>query len=418
MWVLLKRTSWVVLAGLALVVSSLTASFTALGESADAPEVSFTGSAEAGTGSAEFRIGYYDNSDSGDGNPFLDEELTVVEPIFIVDYNITDRLAAWGQFSYDYVSSASIERLDSTGIQSGASGDNYFGYDFGARYELDEDRRVGGFFTISTEYDYDSYGLGGDFARDFANKDATVKISLNGYYDEVDVIRFDGSEEGIDDRVSLSTTVSWYQILNPRTHAEMGGTFGYQHGFLETAYNAVVIEDPTERRNPNLDNRARGFEITEELPATRLRWSLFGRTRYSLMPSTALEIGGRLYIDSWGIFGFTAEPRLHHWLNDTLGFRLGYRYYTQTAADDYDDHFTDPVDIPARRTQDSDLADFDSHGLYGAVLWQPFETLSLDLTAGYTFREDGIDQLTLSFGVRQSFDTRWLSKYWDRMSDR
>jgi len=415
MWVLLKRTSWVVLASLALVVSSLTASFTALGESADAPEASFTGSAEAGTGPAEFRIGYYDNSDSGDGNPFVDEELTVIEPIFIVDYNITDRLAAWGQFSYDHVSSASIERLSDRDNQSGASGDNYVGFDFGARYELDEDRRVGGFFTTSSEYDYSSYGLGGDYAQDFANKDATVKISVNGYYDEVDVIRFNGKEEGTDDRISISTTLSWYQILNPRTHAEMGGTFGFQHGFLETAYNAVVIEDPTDPPNRYLDNRARGTEITEELPSARLRWSLFGRTRYSLVPGTALEMGGRLYIDSWGILSVTVEPRVNHWLTDAIGLRLSYRYYTQTAADDFEDHFTE---ISTRRTQDSDLAGFDSHGLYGSALWRPFETLSLDVTAGYTFRDDGIDQLMLSFGIRKSFDTRWLSKYWDRMSER
>lgn len=101
---------------------------------------------------------------------------------------------------------------------------------------------------------------------------------------------------------------------------------------------------------------------------------------------------------------------MHYWPTEALGLRLGYRYYIQTAADDYNDHFTE---ITSKRTQDSDLADFYSHGISGALFWRPYETLGFDLTADYTFREDGIDQLRLSFGVRKSFDARpLLKKLW------
>lgn len=59
-----------------------------------------TGSGEAGTGSLGLRVGYYENGDSSDGNPFLDEESSVIETIFIADYNISDRMSAWGLFSF------------------------------------------------------------------------------------------------------------------------------------------------------------------------------------------------------------------------------------------------------------------------------------------------------------------------------
>ncbi len=367
------------------------------------PEAVFTGSAEAGTGSAAFRLGYYDNDDNGDGNPFVDEALTVIEPIVLVDFNITDRLSVFSKFSHDWVSSASIERLSEYSNQSGASTDSYYGLDLGAGYELDEDNRVGGFVSGSVEYDYRSIGFGGDYARDFAQKNATVKGAVNAYIDRVDVIRFDGSEPGSEDRISFSTSLGWYQILNRRTHAETGAIFSYQEGFLETAYNPVMIQDS----QGNIVD-----EIGEKLPDTRLRGSLFGRARYSLVPGTALELGGRLYLDSWGIFGVTVEPSVHHWIGESIGFDLGYRFYTQTAADDFDDHFTSRK---SHRTQDSDLADFDAHGIHGTVIWQPLETLGLDLDVGYTFREDGIDQLALSIGIRKSFDTRPLrSMIWGR----
>ena len=61
---------------------------------------------EAGTGSYEFRLSYYDNDDNGDGNPFLDESLSVIEPVVYFDLNVTDTFKVWSQLSVDVVSSA------------------------------------------------------------------------------------------------------------------------------------------------------------------------------------------------------------------------------------------------------------------------------------------------------------------------
>lgn len=118
---------------------------------------------KAGTGHLGFRLGYYNNGDAGDGNPFLDESLTVIEPVVFYDYNLSDSTNLFFKFSYDNVSSASIERLNSyPGTQqSGATGDYYFGLDGGATWALDEDARVSAFAHASAEYDYRSFGLGG-----------------------------------------------------------------------------------------------------------------------------------------------------------------------------------------------------------------------------------------------------------------
>src|SRR5688500_18654786 len=84
-----------------------------------APDEPAASAGEAGHGSIEARIGYYHNDDGG-GNPFLDETETVIEPIVILDYNVTDRLALTATLSYDLVSSASIDRLSRYPEQSGA----------------------------------------------------------------------------------------------------------------------------------------------------------------------------------------------------------------------------------------------------------------------------------------------------------
>lgn len=353
------------------------------------------GSTEAGHGFVEIRFGYYNNDDGGDdGNPFLDEELTVIEPIIVYDTNVTDKLSLWGIFSYDDVSSASIDRLSNFPEQSGASGDNYFGLDLGFRYRVDPDFRYGGSLHLSTEYDYTSIGVGGYVAHDYFDDNTTLKFALNGFFDQIDIIRFDGSEDdGTDNRTSFAATGTWYQILSPVMHGEFGATIGHQTGFLETAYNSVFIEDPTGMAPPT--------EVTEELPDTRTRFALYGKLRRHVGYGTALGIGGRLYTDTWGVTGISLEPEVHKWLvKDRLAARLRYRYYTQTAADDYSERFTT---LPEERTQDSDLGDFDSHQFGIRLDYYVSPRVRLDVSADQVFRSDGLDQTLGSLGMTWTF---------------
>lgn len=367
----------------------------------DPPAASRGLAAGPGHGSLEFRLGFYDTPDSGDGNPFLDEELTVIEPVIIFDYAYSERLLLHGTFSYDFVSSASIDRLSNFPDQSGASGDNYLGLDLGFVYLIDDDWSYGGFLSASTEYDYQSLGLGGHVTRNLAEKNATVKVSLNGFFDSIDVIRFDGTEESDDERLSLSSTVNYYQVFDPRTHGEFGFTFTFQDGFLETPYNAVVIEDSALAPNPNLDNNARGLEVVEELPDSRVRGAIFGRVRHSLSDLTSVELGTRLYTDSWGISSVAVEPRLYRWLvKDVLSARLRYRFYLQTEADDYQDRF---FAAPKERTQDSDLADFTSHTVGVRFDWHAAENMRFDIGVDYLLREDDLNQLMASIGLLWEF---------------
>ncbi len=131
----------------------------------------------------------------------------------------------------------------------------------------------------------------------------------------MDIIRFNGQQnEGTDHRTSLTGSVDLYQVLDRHTHAQLGATFTHQSGFLETAFNSVVIEDPSRPPNPVLDNRARGFEVTEELPDTRDRLAVFGKIRRHVGRLDALELKGRYYRDSWGAHSGSFDPRLYRWI--------------------------------------------------------------------------------------------------------
>ncbi|MCA8923368.1 MAG: DUF3570 domain-containing protein [Planctomycetes bacterium] len=376
----------------------------------------------AGTGSVEARIGYYQNDDAnGDGNPFLDEDLTVIEPVIVVDYNVTNRLAVGGQFSYDSVSSASIKRLSNYPEQSGASGDFYFGGDLNARYKLTPAVKLGAHAGLSTEYDYSSFGFGGDASFDLNEQNTTLKLGFNGYFDTVKTIRFNGTREGDERRVSLTANLDLYQILTPTLHMSAGLSLTHQSGFLETAFNGVVLEDPN---NPlvgdldpgafvNLTNLPPGVAVVAEaLPDTRIRAAVFGELRKYLDSGTSLSFRARLYQDSWGIFSVAPELRVYQWIvDDVFRVRFRYRFYAQTAAKDYSRHFfvpsaarpSDPLKPGTRRTQDSDLSEFSSHTIGLKLTLHATDSVELDLGGDYVLREDGIDQLLVSVGVRVGF---------------
>lgn len=353
--------------------------------------------------SIAFRLGYFDQADSIDGNPFLDESLTVIEPVVVFDWDFSRDLGFTLKAAYDNVSSASIDRLSNYPDQSGASGDFWYGLEFGMRHRVNDEWRVGWHAGASAEYDYRSLKAGGEATwTPNDGRDARVTTSLDVFVDDIDVIRFNGVEEGSDQRISVASTTQWHQIVTPRLHALTGITVAYQTGFLETAYNGVVVEDGATPPVP-FDNGALGTEISEELPDDRLRLALFGRLRQQLVEGTAVELGARLYGDDWGITSATLEPRLYQVLvRDSLMLRLRYRYYTQTAADDYVESLPGAAPIPQFRTSDSELGDYDAHGFGIKLIWFEKGSWEADLGADTILREDGLDTVLASIGFKIS----------------
>jgi hypothetical protein len=372
----------------------------------DAPRTSGN-TGDPGSSRLSTQLGFYHHDDDLAGNPFLDETLTVIEPIVMWDSNVSKDFGYSLTLSYDNVSSASIDRLHEFPEQSGASGDYYFGLDYASRHRLDEGEWVGWLLGASVEYDYTSFHFGANYSDESDDRNAVNSFSLTGYYDTIDIIRFNGEQsEGSDERLSVAGTYSLYQVLNPTWNSDLTATLSLQSGFLETAYNAVVLEDPSFPANPFLDNMAQGVEFTEELPDTRVRGAVQYTARHYLGPGQAVELGARVYGDDWGIYSVAVEPRYYVPLvPDRLSLRLRYRYYTQTEADDFQSHFlgTTENDLPEFRTQDSELASFDSHGLGVRFDLTPLGRHKWYLDLNYILRSDDLDGYFGAFGYSVDF---------------
>ena len=355
------------------------------------------GKEKPGLQSIALRLGIYQKDDAGSGNsagnPFLDEDLTVIEPVMIFDWGLDERSAITLTGSFDWVSSASIDRLDDktrypASQQSGASGDYYVGVDTAYRYHWDDFTRVGAHLDISKEYDYLSIGLGGDLAWSSPDGNTNQSLALNGYFDDVTLIRFNGVEDGNDSRTSLATTYRYDRVLSGSSQMQLGGTLSLQSGFLSTPYNGVFIE-----------SGGTATEVGEVLPDSRTRMSLFGSYRRWFYEGGAGEIASRLYNDDWGITGISLEPRWYQKVGDSLLMRFRYRYYDQSGSD-YSGRFAASEKY---MTQDSDLAEFDSHTFGMRLIGYRDGRQGWDAGIDYVMRSDELDHIIASFGYLWTF---------------
>lgn len=343
--------------------------------------------ADASRDYVRFAFNFYDQVDRG-GNPNLDEDMTVLEPMVLISKSLGERWTGTLKVQSDLISAASIEagKRFPPGLQSGASGDQYFGLEAGAFYAWSDQTRIGAAVSYSTEYDYDSVGGNVRWIYDTESRNDTFVAKAGAFYDTLDLIRFTGFQTGTDTRVSFSAGLGWTHVLGPRTVGTVNWDITLQQGFLETPYNSVV---------------AAGTEVTEELPDDRLRNAFHVRVRHLILEDLAVEPGIGVYLDDWGANAFNVEVNFH-WeaIPGILMVRPSYRYHTQTEVR----YFVSPTAaaIPADRTQDSDLAEFDSHtlGLKIIFLRVPFlgEDSELEVGFEYSLRSDNLDAFSVTFG--------------------
>lgn len=359
------------------------------------PEVG--GKEKVGLQSLEFRLGIYEKDDPGTGltagNPFLDEDLTVVQPAVILNWGLSERSAVSVNVAYDWVSSASIKRLGDldtfpSSQQSGASGDFYVGVDTAYRYHVSDTMQVGTHFDVSKEYDYLSLGLGGNVNWRSADGNVVQSVAVNGYFDSLDIIRFNGLEEDGDTRKSLSLTYLWDGVLSGSSQAQFGTTLSTQSGFLSTPYNSVFLE-----------SGGGTTEVFEALPDSRLRTSVFGSYRHWVGKGMAAELASRFYNDDWGLTGISLEPRWYQMVSENLLARVRYRYYDQSASD-YSGRFTVAEEF---MTQDSDLDKLSSHTLGLRLIGYQDGQQGWDAGVDYVMRSDDLDHIFASFGYVWNF---------------
>ncbi len=269
-------------------------------------------------------------------------------PSILVRKSAGQDLSFNANYYVDTVSSASIDVVTQASPYSEERKETTLGMDY-----LRGDTTLSAAWTRSDESDYQATTWNLGLSQEVFGGLTTVSMGYGRGADDVGKRDSDFSQPADHWRYRLGLS----QILTRNLIASIDYESVADEGFLNNPYRRVRYAD---------GSSATGYSYQDEVyPRTRDSNAVALRLRYFLPYRAAVSAGYRYYDDSWGIGASTYEVGYTHpWRRWT--FDVGYRYYTQEAADFYSDLFpyADAQNFLAR---DKELSTFNSHALRFAV---------------------------------------------------
>lgn len=329
------------------------------------------------------------------------EEQTVISPVIVVRWKLSELWTINANLGLDNITSASVDNMDepwpSGGGGRGDAISSASKQDARAYTTVTGTRRVGANnFTIgggfSSEYDYQSLSAGLGWSRDFAQKNTTLAASLWHFNDTVELYNINGIKEGTDGRTTTALSASLTQVLGRNTVALLDLSASLQSGFLSTPFHEVILSS--------------GEHVAERLPDSRNRYALGMRLNHALTDGIVQKAYYRFYDDDWQVGSNTLELETHFRLPTSTEMWLFpiLRYHDQTGSD----YFGEPEFFNGDEnffTADRDLGTFSSqkYGIGWKMLWGqnrsgPLRLDRIEMRVTSYSRDDGLDAITTSFG--------------------
>lgn len=326
------------------------------------------------------------------------EELTDVTGTVIVSVPLNDDdilTIDAGVSAYTSASSSNVdpfdgsERADAFVASTGASRSDVWTNLSGTYTHSSDDRNTmySGNLSVSSEYDYFSFGFGGGLTKLFNEKNTEVSFNANIFLDTwtpiypTELRPFASGANGLDNgffssktitgntdysptfekftdetRNSYSVGLGFSQILGKNLQGSLALDFVKQDGLLSTPFQRVYFADV-------VDSFIQEFQLAdaiEQLPDSRFKVAGGGRLNWYINESVVLRSYYRYYFDDWGINSHTASVEMPIKLTDKFTVYPSYRFYQQSAAD-YFFGYEEAFSTDTFYTSDYDLSKYSAN---------------------------------------------------------
>ena len=279
--------------------------------------------------------------------------------------------------------------------------------------------------SVSSEYDYFSFGFGGSYAKIFNQQNTELTVNGYVYLDTWDPIYpyelrpFMPGGIGLNDpffkentitgnpnynpvnfqvfnelnRNSYSLGFGFSQIISKRLQGLLSLDFVLQNGLLSTPFQRVYFSDV----DGSFIENFRLADDVERLPNSRFKVAIGLQANYYINEWVVLRGYYRYYTDDWGIRSHTASIEVPVKIAAKFTIYPSYRFYSQSAAD-YFAPYQEHLLAETYYTSDYDLSKFNAnqYGLgvtYTDIFTQfhisIFHLKSIDLNFLYYQRNTG-----------------------------
>jgi len=285
--------------------------------------------------------------------PSARSKLTVLNPSAALTVSPVNWLTFQGNYEADIVSGASEAlkggRLSNVDIVTSATHFSDTRHALTGGFTLTRAfTHLTGTYTYGTEHDYRSNAFAISAGTDFLQKNTQIELSYGRGFDQVCTTNYTASDApssrlaldsskgcftNAKDRAARDISLNnfqlgWTQTWTPEFATQVVLSAALQHGFLGNPYRSVVIAPA-------------GDQALENNPENRGRGAIGVRGKYYVRSlQTAFSLGGRLYRDTWAIFGQTYELDAERYVFPWLRVLVRGRYYTQTGALFWSDDYT------------------------------------------------------------------------------
>lgn len=246
-----------------------------------------------------------------------------------------------------------------------------------------------GNLTLSSEYDYTSFGSGGSLTKLFNEKNTELSIRANVFVDQWKLlypVELSNRSDGDDDdhhhfninnytitgnpdyspgfvpldgkgRNTYAFGLGFSQILSTNLQGSLSTDFVIQQGQLSTPFQRVYFSDVE-------DSFIENFHLAddiERLPDTRFKVAIGGRLNFYVNEFLTVRTFVRHYFDDWGIQSQTASIELPIKINEgRWTLYPSYRYYRQSAMD-YFQPYNSHLSTSEFYTSDYDLSEYNAN---------------------------------------------------------
>ncbi|MBP9204864.1 MAG: DUF3570 domain-containing protein [Kofleriaceae bacterium] len=260
----------------------------------------------------------------------------------------------------DAVTSASVDVISAaTESFSGARGE----LGLAAAFKRIDDETVRLEGVVSAEEDWTSQSVRLSWRRELLRRNLGLGVAVATTHNTVGDARHERGRRDFSETLWGHTwQLEVSQLLAPRTRLAVAQTGQVALGYQASPYRHVDFTD--------------GMTLDEVHPDRRVRLSLGATLNHYLGHDVGVVASYRVYGDSWSVWSHTVALAAMLDLGDALSLQLRGRAYTQGHAEFYQETYASPTGLEAFST-DKELASMWNAGGGGALIWRPWETVSV-----------------------------------------
>lgn len=356
---------------------------------------------------ADFLFSYYeqDGNNAAVTGGIGTEKLEDIANLIVLNIPLDSTRSINGSFGADFYSSASTDNIDNN-VSSASAHDLRIFLNLGyAQKNLRRGETYGIGMGVSREYDYTSFSVNANWAKEFNQGNSEVNVKVQAFIDQWETyfpaeLRREVSVPTTG-RQSYNFQASFSQVINKRLQFSLSGDVIYMKGLLSTPFHRVYFQDISQ---PDI----------ERLPGNRLKVPVALRLNYFPIDGLVLRSYYRYYWDDFGIQGHTMSLETPVKLNTAWTVSPFYRYHTQTASTYFASYKVHSSDA-SFYTSDYDLSALSSHKVGLGIKYNPLYGLgrmkvpfrknntmllkSMEVRGAYYQRSTGLNAFIVSMGL-------------------